>query len=155
MDSSKQRHQIIVVGGGAGGFELVVQLGHRLGRKGLADVTLVDIGLSHIWKPLLHEVAAGTLNAHDDELNYLAYANWNHFRFRLGALEAIDRASQTVTLSPTLDEDGKEFIPRRSFPLPPTTKILVIQGSLDSLMRTVIVLDTSLVTYPASDVYSS
>ena len=115
MDSSKQRHQIIVVGGGAGGFELVVQLGHRLGRKGLADVTLVDIGLSHIWKPLLHEVAAGTLNAHDDELNYLAYANWNHFRFRLGALEAVDRASQTVTLSPSLDEDGKEFIPRRSF----------------------------------------
>jgi NADH dehydrogenase len=109
------RHQIIVVGGGAGGFELAVQLGRRLGKPGLADVTLVDMKLSHIWKPLLHEVAAGTMNAHEDELNYLAYAHWNHFRFRLGALEGLERASRTVTLSPSVDDHGNEFIPRRSF----------------------------------------
>lgn len=115
MTSSTQRHQIIVVGGGAGGFELAVQLGKRLGQRALADVTLVDVKLSHIWKPLLHEVAAGTLNANEDELNYLAHAHWNHFKFRLGALESLDRGNQTITLSPSVDEHGNEFIPRRTF----------------------------------------
>ncbi|HTT08600.1 MAG TPA: NAD(P)/FAD-dependent oxidoreductase [Gammaproteobacteria bacterium] len=109
------RHQIIVVGGGAGGFELAVRLGRRLGRRGLADVTLVDRTPVHIWKPLLHEVAAGTLNANEDELNYLAYAHWNHFRFRLGSLETIDRAGKALILSPSFDEQGQEFIPRRKF----------------------------------------
>lgn len=115
MDQASQRHQIIVVGGGAGGFELVTKLGQRLGKRGLADVTLVDLKLSHIWKPLLHEIASGTMNAHDDELNYLYYASQNHFKFRLGALEALDRDSKTITLSPSQDENGMEFIPRRSF----------------------------------------
>ncbi len=109
------RQQIIVVGGGAGGFELAVKLGNRLGRRGLADITLVDHTPVHIWKPLLHEVAAGTLNANEDELNYLAYAHWNHFRFRLGSLEALDRTHKTIILSPSFDEQGREFIPRRSF----------------------------------------
>lgn len=108
-------HQIFVIGGGAGGFELVTQLGRRMGRRRLADVTLIDTQLSHIWKPLLHEVAAGTLNANEDELNYLYYAAQNGFRFRLGALEAVDLAARTVTISPSHDDDGAEFIPRRSF----------------------------------------
>jgi len=115
MSESAMRHQIFVIGGGAGGFELVTTLGKRLGRRGLADVTLVDLKLSHIWKLLLHEIAAGTLNAHEDELNYLYYASENHFKFRLGALEAIDRANQTLTVSPSIDEEGNEFIPRRTF----------------------------------------
>ncbi len=113
--SGGARHQIIVVGGGAGGFELAVKLGRRLGRRGLADVTLVDRTPVHIWKPLLHEVAAGTLNANEDELNYLAHAHWNHFRFRLGSLETLDRKNRTIVLSPSFDEQGREFIPRRSF----------------------------------------
>jgi NADH dehydrogenase len=115
MNDTPKRHQIFVIGGGAGGFELVTRLGKRLGRRGLADVTLVDIKLSHIWKPLLHEIAAGTMNAHEDELNYLYYASENHFKFRLGALEAIDRTNQTLTVSPSVDEEGNEFIPRRTF----------------------------------------
>ena len=50
--------KIVVVGGGAGGLELATQLGRKLGKKGKAQVTLVDRNRTHLWKPLLHEVAA-------------------------------------------------------------------------------------------------
>jgi NADH:ubiquinone reductase (H+-translocating) len=48
--------RIVVVGGGAAGLELVTRLGDRLGR---AQVRLVEPARTHLWKPLLHEVAAG------------------------------------------------------------------------------------------------
>ncbi|MCG3200839.1 MAG: NADH dehydrogenase [Gammaproteobacteria bacterium] len=115
MNAASQAHRIFVIGGGAGGFELVTKLGRRLGGRGLAEVVLVDMKPSHIWKPLLHEIAAGTMNAHEDELNYLYYASENHFKFRLGALESIDRRNKTLTVSPSLDDRGVEFIPRRTF----------------------------------------
>ena len=58
-------HQIVVVGGGAGGLELVTRLGDKLGRRGKADVTLVERARTHLWKPLLHEVAAGSMDLDD------------------------------------------------------------------------------------------
>ena len=42
-------HQIVIVGGGAGGLELATQLCHRLGKSSKAQMTLVDQKLSHIW----------------------------------------------------------------------------------------------------------
>ena len=79
------KHKIVVVGGGAGGLELATQLGNQFKGSDNASVTLVDGNLTHIWKPLLHEVAAGSLNATADELNYLAQAKWNHFFSSLAA----------------------------------------------------------------------
>ena len=35
-------HRIVIVGGGAGGLELATRLGDTLGRRGKADVTLID-----------------------------------------------------------------------------------------------------------------
>src|SRR5438093_8823746 len=81
------RHQVIIVGGGAGGLELATRLGDRLGRKGRAAVTLVDRNETHLWKPLLHEVAAGSMDIHAHQLDYLAQARWHHFSFRCGAFE--------------------------------------------------------------------
>ncbi|MCB1847346.1 MAG: FAD-dependent oxidoreductase, partial [Halieaceae bacterium] len=66
------RLNIVIVGGGAGGLELATRLGHKLGRKGRAAVTLVDRSSIHIWKPLLHEVATGALDAGLDEVSYRA-----------------------------------------------------------------------------------
>ena len=61
-------HRIIIVGGGAGGLELATQLGDKLGRKGKAEITLVDRARTHIWKPLLHEIAAGSMDTGRHEL---------------------------------------------------------------------------------------
>ena len=107
------RHQIVIVGGGAGGLELATKLGKKFGKRKLADITLVDANLTHIWKPLLHEVASGKRNPGEDELSYLAQARWNNFRFRLGRLESIDRGRQVVSMTPILDDQGRQFIPRR------------------------------------------
>ena len=54
--------QIVIVGGGAGGLELVRRLGTKLGRDAY-DVILSERNQTHIWKPLRHEVAAGSLDA--------------------------------------------------------------------------------------------
>ncbi|MBX8528166.1 NAD(P)/FAD-dependent oxidoreductase [Pseudomonas cichorii] len=107
-------HRIVIVGGGAGGLELATRLGKTLGKKGIASVTLVDANLTHIWKPLLHEVAAGSLNSYEDELNYVAQAKWNNFQFQLGRMTGLDRESRQIHLAATLDEDGAELVPARS-----------------------------------------
>ncbi|KQQ50017.1 NADH dehydrogenase [Pseudomonas sp. Leaf127] len=107
-------HRIVIVGGGAGGLELATRLGKTLGKKGTASVTLVDANLTHIWKPLLHEVAAGSLNSYEDELNYVAQAKWNHFQFQLGRMTGLDRASRKIHLAATQDENGNELVPARS-----------------------------------------
>ena len=93
-------HRIIIVGGGAGGLELATRLGKTLGKRGIASVTLVDANLTHIWKPLLHEVAAGSLNSSEDELNYVAQAKWNHFEFQLGRMSGLDREQKLCTGPP-------------------------------------------------------
>ena len=105
------RPHIVVVGGGVAGLELVTRLGERFGRRGLARVTLVDRARTHLWKPLLHSVAAGSMDPSEHELNFLAQAHWHGFRFRLGALSGLDRRAKHVLLAPTRDEDGREVTP--------------------------------------------
>lgn len=114
--STNNTPKIVVVGGGAGGLELATQLGKTLGRTGQADITLIDATRTHIWKPLLHEVAAGTLDSHDDELDYLAQASANHFRFVLGRMNGLNRADKRVRIAPLLDAKGGEIMPERTYP---------------------------------------
>ena len=106
-------HRILIVGGGAGGLELATRLGRTLGKRGQAQITLIDANLTHIWKPLLHEVAAGSLNSSEDELNYVAQAKWNHFEFQLGRMCGLDRAAREITLAATRDEQGEVLMPER------------------------------------------
>lgn len=95
--STKLPH-IVIVGGGASGLELATKLGHKLGKKKHAKITLVDQHLTHVWKPMLHEVAAGTIDSNEDELSYAAHAYYHHFHFQVGRLHALDRESKIVTL---------------------------------------------------------
>ncbi len=107
-----QQHRIVIVGGGAGGLELATQLGQRIGRKKGIQITLVDSNLTHIWKPLLHEIAAGTLNAATEEVNYFAHAKKNGYKFQLGYLEAVDREAKEIILAP-LTQDGIQLADQR------------------------------------------
>lgn len=104
-----RKTQIVVVGGGAGGLELVRRLGAKYGRK-RHDIILVDKNLSHIWKPLLHEVAAGSLDANLDEVGYRGHCYRWGYRFFQGSLDGIDRAAKTISIAPVSDEDGSELI---------------------------------------------
>lgn len=110
MNDPKKR--IVVVGGGAGGLELVARLGRKYSRQKQIEITLIDSSPIHFWKPLLHEVAAGTLNSFDDGIAYLAYASTHHFQFCLGTMSGLNRATKEVILGPIQDE-GREIIPER------------------------------------------
>ncbi|MES2356663.1 MAG: NAD(P)/FAD-dependent oxidoreductase [Pseudomonadota bacterium] len=111
--SQSKLHRIVIVGGGAGGLELATQLGNKEHKEGRADIVLVDRSATHIWKPLLHEVAAGTMDEDTHELEYVAQARWHHFEFQQGELIGLDRARHVITISAVFDEDGMEILPRR------------------------------------------
>src|SRR5256885_17187272 len=107
-------HRIVIVGGGAGGLELATRAGDRFGRTGRAAVTLVDKNETHLWKPLLHEIAAGSMDIHAHQLDYLAQARWHHFTFVLGALEGLDRQSHHVRVAAVRDDEGMQILPART-----------------------------------------
>lgn len=106
-------HHIVVVGGGAGGLELVTRLGNKLGKKKKARITLVDSGLTHVWKPLLHEVASGSLDASANEINYRAHARKHHYEFQLGRMGGLDRQKREIVIDAFHDQDGEEVVPAR------------------------------------------
>ncbi|MFJ5436024.1 NAD(P)/FAD-dependent oxidoreductase [Pectobacterium sp. CHL-2024] len=108
--------KIVIVGGGAGGLELATSLGHKLGRKKKAEITLVDRNHSHLWKPLLHEVATGSLDDDMDALSYLAHARNHYFQFQLGMLTDIDREEQHIQLAEVCDEQGDVLVAARRIP---------------------------------------
>jgi len=114
MTSHKPAHDIVIVGGGAGGLELATRLGNKLGRGTRAKVTLIDAAASHVWKPLLHEVAAGSLDSYAERQEYLAQAHWHHFNFGFGSIDGLDRTRQQVWIAAKLDQYGQEIMPRRS-----------------------------------------
>lgn len=105
--------KIIVVGGGAGGLELVTKLGRQFGKDQQAEVTLVDRSHTHIWKPLLHEVATGSLDVNYDGLNYRAHSARHNYHFQLGSMIAMDAEKRTITLAALKDEKGDEILPER------------------------------------------
>jgi NADH dehydrogenase len=114
MNNSNPMHRILIVGGGAAGLELATSLGKKLGKPGIAEIVLLDASHTHIWKPLLHEVAAGTLDA-SEEVEYLAQAHRNYFRFRLGKMQGLNRETKEIYVSPTYNDAGEELIPQRTF----------------------------------------
>jgi len=105
--------KIVIIGGGAGGLELATQLGHKLGRKKKAQITLVDRNHSHLWKPLLHEVATGSLDEGIDGLSYLAHAHKHGFSFQLGTLTNLDRENSRLQLAEIRDAQGEVLVPER------------------------------------------
>jgi len=113
--ASPALHRIVIVGGGAAGLELATSLGNTLGRKGLADITLIEKARTHVWKPKLHEIAAGSMDVGRHELNYLAQAHWHHFHYRMGEMNGLDRAARQVHVAPFVDEDGVAVTPQQSF----------------------------------------
>jgi len=115
VGSEDDLHHIIIVGGGAGGLELATRLGDTLGKRGKAKISLIEKARTHIWKPLLHEIAAGSMDVSRHEVAYQAQGYWHGFQFRYGEMTGIDRKKKLVYLAATYDEDGREITPMRSF----------------------------------------
>jgi len=103
--------EIVIVGGGAGGLELACKLGRKLGP---GKVMLVDSRLYHVWKPSLHEVAAGTLDIHQEGLSYQMLAHDRGFTFVYGEMRALDAGTRRITVAAVAAGDGEEVLPERS-----------------------------------------
>jgi NADH:quinone reductase (non-electrogenic) len=106
--------RVVIVGGGAGGLELATMLGDRYGKRNRASVRLVDRSRTHLWKPLLHEVAAGSMDMHQHQLDYLAQARWHSFTFTLGPMTGLDRTARMLHVGRVCDDDGREILPART-----------------------------------------
>ncbi len=107
------KKNIVIIGGGAGGLELVAGLVNQLKN---ANITLVDSSPIHLWKPLLHEAAAGTLNSYEDELSYYNFAVRKQFQFCLGSMQGINRSKKEIYLAPVFDDHKNILIPERTIP---------------------------------------
>jgi NADH dehydrogenase len=107
------RHRVVIVGGGAGGLELATRLGDRLRRR--VEVTLIDRNRTHVWKPKLHEIAAGSMDMAAHEVDYLAQSHWHGFRYRIGEMVGLDRERREVHVAPSFDDEGRQVTPQRRF----------------------------------------
>ncbi|MBA4806279.1 FAD-dependent oxidoreductase [Brevundimonas sp.] len=128
------QHDIVIIGGGAGGLELAARLGRKFGaREGRRRVLLIDRSIFHLWKPSLHEVAAGSLDSHQEGLSYPILARRNHFSFAFGDLTGLDPAAKTLTLGAIRNDDGEVLVEPRTLAF--NTLVLAI-GSGSNLFGT-------------------
>jgi len=121
--------RIVVVGGGAGGLELVVRLARKFRRHKNVEVGLVDKNPTHIWKPLLHEVATGSLNSYHDEVSYRMLAHKHRFEFTLGSVASIDTSRRVLSLAAIDDQDGEPLVAPRSLSY---SELVLSPGSLSN-----------------------
>ncbi|MGY3697603.1 NADH dehydrogenase [Bradyrhizobium sp. USDA 3240] len=113
-EAQSGKPRVVIVGGGAGGLELATSLGDKYGRKGKLEVTLIERNRTHVWKPKLHEIAAGSMDIAAHEVDYLAQSYWHGFRYRIGEMIGIDRERREVLVAPYLDAEGREVTPKRT-----------------------------------------
>jgi NADH dehydrogenase len=126
---TSQKERIVVIGGGAGGLELVVRLARKLRRDRNTDVVLIDKNPTHIWKPLFHEVATGSMNSHHDEASYRLLARKHGFQFLLGRVTEIDNTRKIVAVASVADHDGNEIMPDRDVAF---DRLVISVGSLSN-----------------------
>lgn len=112
LEKQKAPARIVVVGGGVAGLEIASALG-KLKDAHIGSVTLVDADSAHVWKPMLHTIAAGTRDLAQQQTTYLAQATDAHFAYQPGAMSGLDRERKEIILDPIVAEDGREVVPTR------------------------------------------
>jgi NADH dehydrogenase len=120
MESEKQRARVVIVGGGVAGLEVATTLGRRWsrrrGRRPMPSVTLVDRDSAHVWKPMLHTIAAGTRDVSQQQTPYIAQAHDAGFAYQPGELSGLDRTAREMLLAPIQAPDGRLLVPARRLP---------------------------------------
>ncbi len=112
MADGSGRTRIVILGGGSGGLELASQLA---GRRDVA-VVLVDRELAHLWKPRLHEFAAGTVSSSLAEMSFYMLGQLRGFRFEQGEVKGLDHDAREVVLAAIPGKDGTVAARERRVP---------------------------------------
>lgn len=114
MDTGQATPRIVIVGGGVAGLEVASTLGrHWRGERRAPTITLVDRDSAHVWKPMLHTIAAGTRDISQQQTTYLAQAREAGFTYHPGALCGLDRSAREIHMAPQHAPDGRLLIPPR------------------------------------------
>ena len=112
---SKTIPNIRIIGGGVAGLTIATRLGHALGRRGLARISLIDSSQTHVWKPMLHTFAAGTWNVYQQQVQYLVHAASHHFEYIPGQMDRLDRDGRMIRLA-AIHENGEMIVDARELP---------------------------------------
>ena len=104
---------VVIVGGGIAGLQIASSLGKRRAPH-IASVTLIDADSAHVWKPMLHTIAAGTSDLAQQQTTFLAQASEAGFAYQPGQMVGLDRQRQEVLLAPIFAPDGREIVAPRS-----------------------------------------
>lgn len=128
MDTKAASVPLIIVGGGVAGLSIATAMGKRSAASGgaLPPVVLVDRDFSHVWKPMLHTIAAGTRDLYQQQTSYIAQARANNFHYEPGELLSVDRPLQEIQLAALRAPDGRLLIPERRIPY---SKLVIAVGS--------------------------
>lgn len=109
-----KQQRIVIVGGGVAGLEIATSLGRRWRRReGAPSITLIDSDSAHVWKPMLHTIAAGTRDISQQQTTYIAQAHHAGFAYQPGELCGLDRAAREVELAELRAKDGRLLVPAR------------------------------------------
>ncbi|WP_308410413.1 NAD(P)/FAD-dependent oxidoreductase [Burkholderia sp. WAC0059] len=104
----------MIVGGGVAGLEVATTLGRRWRKhRNVPVITLVDRDSAHVWKPMLHTIAAGTRDIAQQQTTYVAQARDAGFTYQPGELSGLDRTARELLLAPLYAPDGRLLIPAR------------------------------------------
>lgn len=107
------KFNIVIVGGGVAGLEIATQLGHKLGRLKKYSIVLIDKDSSHIWKPMLHQIAAGTNDLYQQQVSFVAHASQHYFSYSPGEMSGLNRKEKKIFLKPLLMPDGTVAVEAR------------------------------------------
>lgn len=115
---AQQAHRLVIVGGGVAGLELATTLGRRWrrlrsGRRPAPAITLLDRDSAHVWKPMLHTIAAGTRDLSQQQTTYIAQARDAGFAYQPGELCGLSRSSRELLIAPLHAPDGRLLVPGR------------------------------------------
>jgi NADH dehydrogenase len=91
--STGKRHHVVIVGSGFGGLNAARKL-----KRADVDITLISKTTTHLFQPLLYQVATGILSEGDiAPTTRLILRKQKNVRVLLGEVNAIDLKAQTVT----------------------------------------------------------
>lgn len=107
-------HKLVIVGGGVAGLEIATALARRQRKKSEAiAITLVDRDSAHVWKPMLHTLAAGTSDISQQQTPFVAQAHDAGFTYQLGELQDLDRTNCQLLVGSVFAADQRLLVPPR------------------------------------------